>query len=485
MDRSFTARWRIPALIAALTAIAVALVWLISPAGRNVLHSPGASGATTTSSARPPVLVFQSGGNARNAAPMAAAAAGGTSKMMAPSGAYVLTGTLGTGPATASIHTLATPTADQVNRLAAAFGLPAAALAAGQWTATDGKHVLSVASTAGGNWWYGPKPDCADGDSKTTGNCAVRSGGGVASSPGSSVASCPSPSTKPCDDMGPVPAPSEPPVTDEATVRRAAAAILAGAGVALDGARISVQYGSITVNPLIAGLPTVGVETSVSVDLDGKVGWANGWLGASVDGDTYPVITAQQAFDKLKDQPRMYSMMCMAREPAAGPGVPEVTTSPAPDAPASVLPKSAVAATPVGTKPSVGKPYSSANPAPDLPVSGGAATDSGPIMVDPPVDMPCGGPSREPVSVTGASFGLSMQWLADERVVLAPSWLFTMKGSEQWPIPILAIDPSYLGVPDAPTTKGLPPVETGVPDSPVPAPTPLGSTSPAFSGKTP
>jgi hypothetical protein len=237
-------------------------------------------------------------------------------------------------------------------------------------------------------------------------------------------------------------------MADDNTVRHAAAAILAGAGVALDGARISVGYGTITVNPLVDALPTVGLETSVSVDAAGTVQWANGWLGATVKGETYPVITAAQAFEKLQAQPRMYAMRCLAPEPAAMPGA-EAGTNPAPDAPIA--------------------PSTSPSASPGTPVA------------DPPsdIEMPCGGFTPPPMAVTGATFGLSVQWLSDNSSVLAPAWLFTTKDSESWPTPILAIDPSFIGAPadlptDVSTGKGIVPDAPGstsaVPTTPAPKP---------------
>ena len=62
-----------------------------------------------------------------------------------------------------------------------------------------------------------------------------------------------------------------------------------------------------------------------------------------------------------------------------------------------------------------------------------------------PVPPGCGGP----LEVTGASFGLSLQW-EGEKPVLVPSWLFAINGSPE-PLPVVAVDPSYLQNPAAPS----------------------------------
>ena len=57
----------------------------------------------------------------------------------------------------------------------------------------------------------------------------------------------------------------------------------------------------------------------------------------------------------------------------------------------------------------------------------------------------CGGP----LEVTGATFGLSLQW-EGEHPLLVPSWLFDLMGGVQ-PLAVVAVDPSYLLDPPAPS----------------------------------
>ncbi|MDQ1727567.1 MAG: hypothetical protein QOK14_1612, partial [Frankiaceae bacterium] len=167
MDHAIAVRWRVPALVAALTAIAIAIVWAVRPAASHV--------AGATAAGKPAVLKLLPG---------AADAPAGMAAV--PSGTYVLSGTLGSGPAHAAVLKLVSPTAADVNRLAAAFGLPAAKRGADNWVATDGKHMLSVQTSGGGNWWYGQAPDCADGDPESSG-CAVS--GAVVTAPDAVAAS--------------------------------------------------------------------------------------------------------------------------------------------------------------------------------------------------------------------------------------------------------------------------------------------------------
>jgi hypothetical protein len=69
-----------------------------------------------------------------------------------------------------------------------------------------------------------------------------------------------------------------------------------------------------------------------------------------------------------------------------------------------------------------------------------APGDSDPMM--------CGGP----ITVTGASFGLSLHE-ANGRQVLVPSWLFDVRGSDT-PLSVVAIDERYLAAPSGPTMGG-------------------------------
>jgi hypothetical protein len=96
---------------------------------------------------------------------------------------------------------------------------------------------------------------------------------------------------------------STPPADADALA--AAQPVLAAAGV--DGApRVQSWPGSSTasvvVDPTVAGLATSGIRTTVDVDDVGVVG-AVGRLGDPVEGPAYPILTAQQTFDRLAAMP--------------------------------------------------------------------------------------------------------------------------------------------------------------------------------------
>jgi hypothetical protein len=204
-----------------------------------------------------------------------------------------------------------------------------------------------------------------------------------------------------------VPAPI--PTADAETVRRSAAAVLAGAGVDVATSKVVVRDGTLTADPVVDGRRTVGWQTSVTVGHDGSIEWANGWLGRSSGGVDYPMITAKQAYEQLQSQPLIRAMGCL--QPLA--------------------PTRAATATP---------------------------DSSG---VGPAVEVfPCGGPSPEPTPVTAVEFGWTVLWLDGDAVDLAPAWLFTT-GDANWPQPVTAIEPAYLPQP----VSASPEDATGATDS--------------------
>ena len=70
------------------------------------------------------------------------------------------------------------------------------------------------------------------------------------------------------------------------------------------------------INPVVKGLPTVGYTTRVEIGRDKKISYASGFLGDLSKGDTYPLITAREAFDELPAP--MTDMMCRRRPERAG-----------------------------------------------------------------------------------------------------------------------------------------------------------------------
>jgi hypothetical protein len=201
------------------------------------------------------------------------------------------------------------------------------------WTAGG----LTVSSSSGQAWWWSPcfAPDGSVSNAKDA-VCSVAIEGGsggttigvgsapaagapdapVPAGPGATAPSAPSSASSPAV-IYPAPSPGgvlptaaplpEPSVT---AVRAAAAPVLDALGI--DDSTATVQTypggGSVTVDPKVDGLETVGLSTSIGVDSRGAITNANGWLSVPDAGDRYPLISAQKAFGTLPSYARM--MLC-------------------------------------------------------------------------------------------------------------------------------------------------------------------------------
>lgn len=82
--------------------------------------------------------------------------------------------------------------------------------------------------------------------------------------------------------------------------------VLKAVGVNPDAARVETAGGqrSAVFSPEVAGSTVLGHETRVAVDEHGKIVDADGWLATSTAGPTYPLISARQAYDQLRQQPQ-------------------------------------------------------------------------------------------------------------------------------------------------------------------------------------
>jgi hypothetical protein len=379
------------------------------------------------------MLHLASASNTRDAAPMAASAAGTN----AGSGAYVLTGTLPDGqPADQSVWRLATPTANDAARVAAALGLPGTpARVNGGWVLRDGSNRLVVRDDSG--WSYGmdcaPDQPVSSEDLSVMCAYAMSSGVAVAAPPPDAPAPDPSASDAPkpgsgsgsgsgaggCDPAAdvcsggsatgggpatdvppsPYPVPDVSPGPSESGARSAAATVFDKLGIG--DATITFYSGdpsaTVQASPRVGGLRTSGWVTSLQIDGNMNVVSADGWLDNADKRDAYPVITAQRAFELLQEQPRPMMEMCMQRKD--------------------------------------GKP--------------GCA------------DIP-------PTEITGASLGLVLDYEA-ERPLLVPAWLFDIKDQSE-PFGQIAVDPAYLAPPptasaDPGTPDSVPPVEASPAES--------------------
>ena len=284
---------------------------------------------------------------------------------------WTLDGALPAGPGSGPVlRFTGAPGEDDVRALAAALGLTAAPdKRAHGWVVDGPTGELRVRSDASGQWSFARTVDCPtyyvdvdSSDGNTGVSCAVGESPGAAS------------------DL--------PLLTDDAALA-AAAPVLTAAGVSASPrvlAGAGGQSGTVAVvvaDPTVADLPTSGLRSVVDVDTQGVLG-ATGWLGdLSADGD-YPVVSAQQAFDRLDAMPRALADMAC---PEIAPGPME---SPADD----------------------------------------------------PMPMPC---KSDPVVITGATFGLMLSW-EDQSPILVPAWLFDVKGWDD-PMAQVAVADQYLADP--------------------------------------
>jgi hypothetical protein len=264
---------------------------------------------------------------------------------------------------------------------------------------------------------------------------------------------------------------------DDAATRAAAASVVSGLG--LKGSE-QVSVGSPTsvlmISPVVGGLPTQGIETSIDIDAKGVRG-ALGRLAEPASGDDYPLITAKAGFDQLSNRPRIM----MGAMPYCGPigvdGGKGIRTPQMGVATAASGPSSSDLALPSPRPPGLVQPS-----APDLPPApamsaapsfGTAEPAATPEPLGPPTIAPC--PSPKPLRVTGATLGLLMSYDGDGigSEVLVPAWFFSIEGSAS-PTAEIAVDPSFLEQPQPqpqPLDSGWTGSGSGVGGSPMP-PTP-------------
>ena len=245
--------------------MAALAVWLgrdsASSPQRSVLHLGSATGAT-----------------AALAAPAASAPNGPGQQP------YKLIGTLPEGqPPDAVVYRLPSATADDAAHVARALHLNGTPVRAqGGWVLRSGNNRLAVRDD--GSWSYAL--DCFSGpeaQEELTVECAQAvSGTATAVSPESSTSTSASPEPNP-PSAAALPAPTE-----------------------------TTQY--------VDGLEVVNwTRWFVVKAADGSIDSGSGWVGTPQRGASYPLITAQRAFDLLQQQPRPMMELCMAR-PDGQPG---------------------------------------------------------------------------------------------------------------------------------------------------------------------
>ncbi|MEU3618335.1 hypothetical protein ABZ725_39340 [Streptomyces sp. NPDC006872] len=191
---------------------------------------------------------------------------------------YSAAGTLPEGPGSAPVYwAKGEVTKDEVAGLAKALGVEGTPVVDGEaWKVGAGNDgsgpVLRVNRQAPGMWTftrYAPGTD----------NCS-----------GGTVKCTPTPAT-----------PAGDPVS-EAAAKKAAAPVLKAVGqdeAKVDASQVMGAQRVVNADPVIGGLPTYGWTTGISVGAQGEIVGGNGQLEAPAKGDTYPLLSAQEALDAL------------------------------------------------------------------------------------------------------------------------------------------------------------------------------------------
>ena len=290
-------RWTVPLAVAVVVAGVVLLaMWL----------ARGGSTTNAGSAARPHVLHLASA--ATEAATMSAAPADEATPGSEP---YKLVGTLPAGtPADQPLWRLRAATADDAQAVADALRLTGTPTRAqGGWALRVGDNRLIVRDDGNWSWGMDCSPDTPVADENADVGCAVASSAAV-SGPNS---------------QEPELTPSSPPGPTDADARSVAGTLFDRLGVT-DPA--IVVYGgdptsTVQASPSVDGKPSFGWMVTVQVDGSGDIVSAYGWLTGPERGADYPVISAQQAFDLLQQQPRPMLMLCKQR-PDGKPGCADI-----------------------------------------------------------------------------------------------------------------------------------------------------------------
>ena len=263
----------------------------------------------------------------------------GTEPRISPSGRvqYQVRGTLPDLPRSAKVWTLPDQvTRDRVTQLARALGIAGEPTRKGQtWTVTDGTRRLFVNQLPGGPWTMTDgRAVCAG----PVGGIAGKGGAGpriitcpavppfVPSAAAGRSGSAPSAGagqsgSAPAATGGPAPtkpgaAGSRPPATlqpprrvplpDRATVERIARDLFARTFAPRDGLELRFVQGfdrwSVSAFPRVGGAPTTGYLWTAGIGAKGQVLSATGWLDSPRAGDTYPLISVQEALQRLRNR---------------------------------------------------------------------------------------------------------------------------------------------------------------------------------------
>ena len=295
-------RWLLPVGAAAAVALVVAVVGVVAgvgtvggsrgPARPPVLHLSSVAGGSVGPPVSPAAGTYEKGGSPVNgSAPVSGARGTG----------WRLEGTLPNGPASGRVYLLpaAASARSFVATLAAALGMRGEPQhLKGGWYLVSGTTELSVSELAGQHWIFS-NHGCIAGpvlDPQVGTACAVAE------------------SAPPIRGGGPQPAPfAEPIPVQENVARSLARPVLAAVGVNPDDAKVDTEGGqrSVVFSLEVAGSTVLGLETRVTVDKQGQIVDASGWLATPTAAATYPMISARQGYEQLLQQPQPMMALSM------------------------------------------------------------------------------------------------------------------------------------------------------------------------------
>ncbi|MCA6094397.1 hypothetical protein LE181_19785 [Streptomyces sp. SCA3-4] len=311
---------------------------------------------------------------------------------------YRAEGRLPAGPRTAAVHLPAREvTRDRVAALAKALDVQGAPrLVQDTWTVGGGPDAagptLQVSRQGPGSWSYS--------------RYGVPGGTHCVTPPSQEGSKdAPAPKCPSFRDGSPAPDPAAARPVPEDKAKNAAAPVLKALGqegARTDASKVHGAVRAVTADPVVNELPTYGWQTSLQIGADAQVVGGSGMLDVPKKDADYPLITADRALGELNK----------------GAGTGRVGVG--------------------GCATAV--PFKDQGEDPEKEGSG----------------TPCPGKpdGPEPVTVTGAAFGLSAQSVSG-RQALVPSWLFTarMPGAGKGDTVTIAqpaVDPKYIARQDRP-----------------------------------
>ena len=217
-------------------------------------------------------------------------------------------------------------TRDRVAQLARTLGLAGEPSGNGQtWSVTDGTRRLFVNQLPGGPWTMtdsvagcgGPVRGVAGkgGSGPKIIGCPLAVSRSVGVRPGAApgAAGTPVPPDQPSATTLERPTPPstlQPPkpvaLPDRATAERIARELFGRAGAPMDGTDVQLVQGfdrwSATATPEVGGMPTSGFLWTAGIGAKGRILSATGWLDSPRAGDVYPLITVQEALQRLRQR---------------------------------------------------------------------------------------------------------------------------------------------------------------------------------------